>query len=57
MVLDTQLTGALLAARVVALAEDRARLQAMGTAAAALAVPDAALRVEAVCRQVVAEEG
>jgi UDP-N-acetylglucosamine--N-acetylmuramyl-(pentapeptide) pyrophosphoryl-undecaprenol N-acetylglucosamine transferase len=57
MVLDAQLTGALLAARVVALAEDRARLQAMGTAAAALAVPDAALRVEAVCRQVVAEEG
>ena len=57
MVLDAQLTGALLAERVAALAEDRARLQAMGTAAAALAVPDAALRVEAVCRQVVAGEG
>ena len=57
MILDSQLTGALLAERVAALAADRARLQAMGAAAAALAVPDAAVRVAAVCRQVVVEEG
>ena len=57
MILDAQLSGALLAERVVALAADRARLQAMGAAAAALAVPDAAARVAAVCRQVVVEEG
>jgi len=57
MILDAQLTGARLVERVVALATDRARLQAMGAAAAALAVPDAAARVSAVCRQVVGEEG
>ncbi len=57
MILDAQLTGAVLAERVLALAADRARLRAMGAAASALAVPDAAQRVVAVCRQVVEEEG
>ena len=57
MLLDSQLTGAVLAQRVLALAADGARLGAMGAAAAALAVPDAALRVVAVCRQVAVEEG
>jgi UDP-N-acetylglucosamine--N-acetylmuramyl-(pentapeptide) pyrophosphoryl-undecaprenol N-acetylglucosamine transferase len=57
MILDAQLTGERLAERVVALATDRARLQAMAAAAAVLAVPDAAARVTAVCRQVVGEEG
>lgn len=55
MILDAQLTGVRLAERVVALTADRARLQAMGAAARSLAVPDAARRVAAVCRQVVAE--
>jgi UDP-N-acetylglucosamine--N-acetylmuramyl-(pentapeptide) pyrophosphoryl-undecaprenol N-acetylglucosamine transferase len=57
MILDAQLTGTVLAERVLALAADRARLQAIGAAARALAVPDAAQRVVAVCRQVVVEEG
>lgn len=57
MILDAQVTGAVLAERVLALAADRARLRAMGAAASALAVPDAAQRVVAVCRQVVEEEG
>jgi UDP-N-acetylglucosamine--N-acetylmuramyl-(pentapeptide) pyrophosphoryl-undecaprenol N-acetylglucosamine transferase len=57
MLLDAELTGASLAARVLALAEDPARLQAMGAAAAALAVPDAAVRVGAVCREVGGGEG
>jgi UDP-N-acetylglucosamine--N-acetylmuramyl-(pentapeptide) pyrophosphoryl-undecaprenol N-acetylglucosamine transferase len=57
MILDSQLTGALLAQRVLTLAEDRGRLHAMGAAAGALAVPDAALRVVAGCRQVVVEDG
>jgi len=57
MILDAQLTGAFLAARVLALAADRERLQAMGAAAGTMAVPDAAARVAAVCRQVVGEEG
>jgi len=56
MILDAELTGPMLAARIVAFAADRARLQAMGAAAGALAVPDAAMRVAAVCRQVVVEE-
>jgi UDP-N-acetylglucosamine--N-acetylmuramyl-(pentapeptide) pyrophosphoryl-undecaprenol N-acetylglucosamine transferase len=57
MMLDAQLNGTRLAERVVALAADGARLQAMAAAARALAVPDAAQRVVAVCREVAAEEG
>jgi UDP-N-acetylglucosamine--N-acetylmuramyl-(pentapeptide) pyrophosphoryl-undecaprenol N-acetylglucosamine transferase len=56
MILDAQLTGTRLAECVLVLAADRARLQTMGAAAATLAVPDAAARVVAVCRQVVVEE-
>ena len=52
MILDAQLTGARLAERVLALAADRARLAGHGGGGAALAVPDAAARVVAVCRQV-----
>lgn len=57
LILDAEFTGVALAARVTVLARDRARLAAMSTAARALAVPDAAARVVAVCRQVVAEGG
>lgn len=56
LVLDRELTGPRLAAAIIALARDRARLQAMGEAARRLAVPDAAARVVNVCREVV-EEG
>jgi UDP-N-acetylglucosamine--N-acetylmuramyl-(pentapeptide) pyrophosphoryl-undecaprenol N-acetylglucosamine transferase len=52
LVLDRELTGERLAAAVVELARDRARLQAMAEAARRLAVPDAAARVVEVCRQV-----
>ncbi len=55
LVLDAELTGARLATEVLALAGDRARLAAMGAAARALGVPDAAARVVAVCRAVVAQ--
>ncbi|MFI5365502.1 MAG: undecaprenyldiphospho-muramoylpentapeptide beta-N-acetylglucosaminyltransferase [Candidatus Binatia bacterium] len=56
LILDRELSGAQLAARVLALVGDRARLGAMGNAAQRLAMPDAAMRVVEVCRQV-AEEG
>jgi UDP-N-acetylglucosamine--N-acetylmuramyl-(pentapeptide) pyrophosphoryl-undecaprenol N-acetylglucosamine transferase len=55
LILDTVLTGPRLAQAILALAHDRARLAAMGTAARQLAVPDATARVVAVCRQVAAE--
>ena len=57
LILDRELTGERLAARVQALAGDRGRLEAMGNAVRQLAVPDAALRVVEVCRQVAAEGG
>ena len=53
MILDAELTGAVLADRARALALDSARLAAMRDAALQLAVPDAAARVAAVCRQTV----
>jgi UDP-N-acetylglucosamine--N-acetylmuramyl-(pentapeptide) pyrophosphoryl-undecaprenol N-acetylglucosamine transferase len=56
LILDRELSGERLAARVVALAGERTRLDAMGSAAQRLAVPDAALRVVEVCRQI-AEQG
>lgn len=56
LILDRELSGARLAAQVLALVGDRARLDAMGNAAQRLAMPDAAARVVEVCRQV-AEEG
>jgi UDP-N-acetylglucosamine--N-acetylmuramyl-(pentapeptide) pyrophosphoryl-undecaprenol N-acetylglucosamine transferase len=56
MILDRDLTGTLLVERVAALAADRARLQAMAAAAHRLAVPDAAARVLAVCREVTNQE-
>ncbi|HUI26787.1 MAG TPA: undecaprenyldiphospho-muramoylpentapeptide beta-N-acetylglucosaminyltransferase [Candidatus Kryptonia bacterium] len=55
MILDRDLTGAVLAERVVMLATDPERMRAMATAARSLAVPDAAARVLAVCREVVQE--
>ena len=56
IIADAELTGEKLAACVLSLARDRARLTAMGAAARQLAVPDAAARVVEVCRQVAAEE-
>lgn len=53
MILDRDLTGGRLAETVVALANDRERLAAMGDRAHRLAVPDAAQRVVEVCREVV----
>ena len=52
---STALSGEGLAARILALAHDRARLQAMGAAARQLAIPDAAQRVVDVCRRVARE--
>jgi UDP-N-acetylglucosamine--N-acetylmuramyl-(pentapeptide) pyrophosphoryl-undecaprenol N-acetylglucosamine transferase len=57
LVLDAECTGARLAGEIIALAADRARLQRMAEAARALGVPDAAARVVATCRAVVAEGG
>ena len=54
---SSALSGECLAARVLDLARDRARLQAMGTAARQLAIPDAAQRVVEVCRRVALEGG
>ncbi|MBI4517363.1 MAG: undecaprenyldiphospho-muramoylpentapeptide beta-N-acetylglucosaminyltransferase [Deltaproteobacteria bacterium] len=56
MLLDRELTGTVLAARVAALAADPDGLQAMAAAARRLAIPDAAARVLAVCREVIAQE-
>jgi UDP-N-acetylglucosamine--N-acetylmuramyl-(pentapeptide) pyrophosphoryl-undecaprenol N-acetylglucosamine transferase len=56
MILDRDLTGALVAERVSALAADAARRQAMASAARQLAVPEATERVLAVCRAVIAQE-
>jgi UDP-N-acetylglucosamine--N-acetylmuramyl-(pentapeptide) pyrophosphoryl-undecaprenol N-acetylglucosamine transferase len=53
LILDRELTGAGLAETIIGLARDRARLLAMGEAARRLAVPDAAARVVATCREVV----
>jgi UDP-N-acetylglucosamine--N-acetylmuramyl-(pentapeptide) pyrophosphoryl-undecaprenol N-acetylglucosamine transferase len=52
LILDAVITGATLAEHSLALARDRERLRAMGEAARALAVPDAAMRVAEVCWQV-----
>jgi UDP-N-acetylglucosamine--N-acetylmuramyl-(pentapeptide) pyrophosphoryl-undecaprenol N-acetylglucosamine transferase len=52
---DAELNGERLAARIEALAADRARLAAMARAAAMLAMPEATRRVVDVCRQVAAE--
>ncbi|HVO22772.1 MAG TPA: undecaprenyldiphospho-muramoylpentapeptide beta-N-acetylglucosaminyltransferase [Candidatus Margulisiibacteriota bacterium] len=57
LIADAELTAERLAARVVGLARDRHQLKRMGEAVRQLAVPDAALRVAAVCRQVAAEGG
>jgi UDP-N-acetylglucosamine--N-acetylmuramyl-(pentapeptide) pyrophosphoryl-undecaprenol N-acetylglucosamine transferase len=57
MILNAELSAARLAASVLALARDRVRLARMGDAARRLAVPDAALRVVEVCRQVAGEGG
>jgi UDP-N-acetylglucosamine--N-acetylmuramyl-(pentapeptide) pyrophosphoryl-undecaprenol N-acetylglucosamine transferase len=56
LMLDRELTPALLASTVSELAGDRRRLAAMGETAKSLAVPDAAARVAEICRKV-AEEG
>jgi UDP-N-acetylglucosamine--N-acetylmuramyl-(pentapeptide) pyrophosphoryl-undecaprenol N-acetylglucosamine transferase len=52
---DRDLTGERLAAAIIGLATDRARLTAMGAAARRLATPDSAARVVDVCCEVVAE--
>lgn len=57
LLLDAECTGERLAAAVIELARDRARLQAMGEAARRLGVPDAAARVVATCREVLAGGG
>jgi len=57
MILDRDLSGDGLARMVTELANDRARLAAMASAARALAIPDAAERVVEVCREVVGEVG
>ena len=57
LILDAELSGERLAASVLALTRNHERLVKMGAAARQLAVPDAALRVAEVCRQVVAEGG
>ena len=54
---DAELNGETLARCVLSLAQNRDRLQTMAVAARQLAVPDAAARVVAVCRQVVGEGG
>ena len=55
LILNADLSGEGLAARVLELVDDRKRLQAMAAAAGRLAVPDATQRVVTVCRQVEAE--
>jgi UDP-N-acetylglucosamine--N-acetylmuramyl-(pentapeptide) pyrophosphoryl-undecaprenol N-acetylglucosamine transferase len=55
MILDAELNGATLAARILALARDRARLAAMRQAAQALATPEASQQVIAVCRELAGE--
>lgn len=57
LLLDAECTGERLAAAVIELARDRARLRAMGEAARRLGVPDAAARVVATCRAVLAGGG
>jgi UDP-N-acetylglucosamine--N-acetylmuramyl-(pentapeptide) pyrophosphoryl-undecaprenol N-acetylglucosamine transferase len=57
LLLDADCTGERLAAAVIELARDRARLRAMGEAARRLGVPDAAARVVATCRAVAAGGG
>jgi UDP-N-acetylglucosamine--N-acetylmuramyl-(pentapeptide) pyrophosphoryl-undecaprenol N-acetylglucosamine transferase len=57
LILDRDLTGERLAAAIIELAEDRARLTAMGAAARILAAPDSAVHVVRVCSEVVAERG
>ncbi|HSP95652.1 MAG TPA: undecaprenyldiphospho-muramoylpentapeptide beta-N-acetylglucosaminyltransferase [Candidatus Dormibacteraeota bacterium] len=57
LLLDAECTGERLAAAVIELARDRAHLKAMGEAAQRLGVPDAAARVVATCREVVAGGG
>jgi UDP-N-acetylglucosamine--N-acetylmuramyl-(pentapeptide) pyrophosphoryl-undecaprenol N-acetylglucosamine transferase len=57
LILDAALTGATLAARVLALAHDPERLRAMGAAARQLDVPDAAARVAEVCWQAAQQGG
>jgi UDP-N-acetylglucosamine:LPS N-acetylglucosamine transferase len=57
MVLDRELTADGLVTAVTELAEDRTRLQGMGASARALARPEAAERVVAICREVVGEVG
>lgn len=57
LILDRELTGERLASAIIELAEDRARLTAMGAAARRLAAPDSAARVVRVCCEVVAEGG
>jgi UDP-N-acetylglucosamine--N-acetylmuramyl-(pentapeptide) pyrophosphoryl-undecaprenol N-acetylglucosamine transferase len=57
LILDRALTGAALAQTIIGLAREPARLRAMGEAARRLAVPDAAARVVATCREVVGGGG
>lgn len=57
MIADAELTGERLAASIVTLARDRARLTAMAVAVRQLAVPDAARRVLEVCGQVAGRGG
>jgi UDP-N-acetylglucosamine--N-acetylmuramyl-(pentapeptide) pyrophosphoryl-undecaprenol N-acetylglucosamine transferase len=57
LLLDRDCTSERLAETVIDLARDRARLQKMGEAARRLGVPDAAARVVATCREVVAGGG
>jgi UDP-N-acetylglucosamine--N-acetylmuramyl-(pentapeptide) pyrophosphoryl-undecaprenol N-acetylglucosamine transferase len=57
MILNAELTGEWLAARILALASDPVRRADMGKAAEQLARPDAALRVIEVCRQIAGERG
>ncbi len=57
MILDRDLTGPRLAAAIIELAGDRARLEEMAEAARTLGVPDAAARVVEACRAVVGGGG
>jgi UDP-N-acetylglucosamine--N-acetylmuramyl-(pentapeptide) pyrophosphoryl-undecaprenol N-acetylglucosamine transferase len=57
LIQDAELTGERLAARLAALADDRQQLERMAKAGRQLAVPDAAVRVAEVCRQVAAQGG
>jgi UDP-N-acetylglucosamine:LPS N-acetylglucosamine transferase len=57
LLLDRDCTSERLAETVIDLARDGARLRAMGEAARRLGVPDAAARVVATCREVVAGGG